>query len=334
MNEKEIIQHALGNAQKDDTIHLIWKELPNDNVIDGKLTVQLHNHKLELYAEIKKELRTLHLDKIEEKALTKIPFIIVAQRIFPKIKEELRKRNIAYLEANGNLYLNTDKIYLYIEGNNPLEIKNTTATNRAFTKTGLKVIYQFLIDEHWINRTYREIAEQTNTGVGNVNNIFNGLKLEGYLLQLTKQEYKIDKKEKLLDQWIMEYEKRLKPALVIGTFRFLNKDDFYNWKDITLIKGKTVWGGEPAGDMLTNYLRPEELTLYTSEERSDLMKNYRLVPDLKGNIKVFKQFWIDENKNTNTVHPLLAYADLMNKGDRRCTETAQKIYDEYLQNQF
>lgn len=333
MNEKEIIQHALGNAQKDDTIHLIWKELPNDNVIDGKLTVQLHNHKLELYVEIKKELRTLHLDKIEEKALTKIPFIIVAQRIFPKIKEELRKRNIAYLEANGNLYLNTDKIYLYIEGNNPLEMKNT-ATNRAFTKTGLKVIYQFLIDENWINRTYREIAEQTNTGIGNVNNIFNGLKQEGYLLQLTKQEYKIDKKQKLLDQWIMEYEKRLKPALAIGTFRFLNKDDFYNWKEIPLIKGKTIWGGEPAGDMLTNYLRPEELTLYTSEERSDLMKNYRLIPDLEGNIKVFKQFWIDESENMNTVHPLLAYADLMNKGDRRCTETAQKIYDEYLQNQF
>jgi hypothetical protein len=333
MNEKEIIQHAIGNAQKDGNIHLDWKELHDDNTIDGKLTVQLNKHTIELYAEIKKELRTLHLDKIEELALTKKPFIIVAQRIFPKIKEELRKRNIAYLEANGNLYLNEDTIYLYIEGNNPLEIKNTV-TNRAFTKTGLKVIYQFLIDENWINRTYREIAEQTNTGVGNVNNIFNGLKLEGYLLQLTKQEYQIDHKQKLLNQWIMEYEKRLKPTLVIGTFRFLHKDDFYNWKNVPLIKGKTIWGGEPAGDLLTNYLRPEELTLYTNEERSDLMKNYRLVPDLEGNIKVFKQFWINEQKNTNTVHPLLAYADLMNKGDRRCTETAQKIYDEYLQNQF
>jgi len=64
------------------------------------------------------------------------------------------------------------------------------------------------------------------------------------------------------------------------------------------------------------------------------MKNYRLVLDLKGNIKVFRQFWIDESENRNTVHPLLTYADLMNKGDRRCTETAKKTYDEYLQNQF
>jgi len=122
-------------------------------------------------------------------------------------------------------------------------------------KRGVKVIYQFLIDENWNNRTYRKIPEQTNTGVGNVNNIFNGLKQEGYLFQLTKQVYKIDKKQKLLDQWIIEYEKHLKPILVIGTFRFLHKDNVYNQKDIPLIKGKTIWGGTPAGDLLTHYLR-------------------------------------------------------------------------------
>lgn len=332
MNEKEIIQYAINNIQKDGAINAAWKELHDDNAVDGKLLLDLNKHSIELYAEIKKELRSIHLTKIEELAITKNPFIIVAQRIFPKIKEELRKRNIAYLEANGNIFLNKDEIYLYINGNTPIELKNKT-TNRAFTKTGLKVIYQFLTKD-CINNTYREIAELTDTGIGTLNTIFNGLKGEGFLLQLTKNELQMENKKKLLDKWVMEYEKRLKPTLAIGTFRFLNKDDFYNWKAIPLKNGKTLWGGEPAGDLLTNNLRPEELTLYTKEERSDLMKNYRLVPDLEGNIKVFKQFWIDEQENSNTVHPLLAYADLMNKGDRRCTETAQKIYDEYLQDQF
>lgn len=332
MNEKEIIQYAIDNVQKDGAINAEWKELHDDNAIDGKLLLHLNKHSIGLYAEIKKELRNIHLTKIEELAITKSPFIIVAQRIFPKIKGELRKRNIAYLEANGNIFLNKDEIYLYIDGNTPIELKNKT-TNRAFTKTGLKVIYQFLIKD-CINSTYREIAELTGTGIGTLNTIFNDLKEEGFLIQLTKNELQMENRKKLLDRWVMEYEKRLKPTLAIGTFRFLNKDDFYNWKAIPLIKGKTIWGGEPAGDLLTNYLRPEELTLYTNEERSDLMKNYRLVPDLEGNIKVFKQFWIDEQENRNTVHPLLAYADLMNKGDRRCTETAQKIYDEYLQDQF
>lgn len=332
MNEKEIIQYALNNIQKDGAINAEWKELHDDHAIDGKLLLNLNKHSIGLYAEIKKELRNIHLTKIEELAITKNPFIIVAQRIFPKIKEELRKRNIAYLEANGNIFLNNDEIYLYIDGNPPIDLKSKT-TNRAFTKTGLKVIYQFLTKD-CINSTYRKIAELTDTGIGTLNTVFNGLKEEGFLIQLTKNELQIENKKKLLDQWVMEYEKRLKPTLAIGTFRFLNKDDFYNWKNIPLKKGKTIWGGEPAGDILTNYLRPEEFTLYTNEEISDLMKNYRLVPDIEGNIKVFKQFWREEQENTNTVHPLLAYADLINKGDRRCTETAQKIYDEYLQDQF
>jgi hypothetical protein len=224
-------------------------------------------------------------------------------------------------------------LFLWIEANNPIEIKDKT-TNRAFTKTGLKVVYQFLINEDWINYTYRQIAEETNTGIGNVNNIFTGLKQEGYLLQLNKEQYKLENKKKLLEKWIMEYEKRLKPTLTIGTFRFLKEDDFYNWKKLQLQNGKTWWGGEPAGDLFTNYLRPEELTIYTIETRGDLMKNYRLVPDINGNVKVFKKFWENEGVNDNVVHPLLAYTDLINKGDRRCTETAQKIYDEYLQDKF
>jgi hypothetical protein len=76
------------------------------------------------------------------------------------------------------------------------------------------------------------------------------------------------------------------------------------------------------------------LTIYTTETRGDLMKNYHLVPDNNGNVKVFKKFWEMEEMESNIVHPLLAYADLINEGDRRCTETAQKIYDEYLQDKF
>ena len=37
-------------------------------------------------------------------------------------------------------------------------------------------------------------------------------------------------------------------------------------------------------------------------------------------------------ENLHVVPPLLLYADLMNTNDRRCIETAQKIYDEFIQN--
>jgi hypothetical protein len=133
---------------------------------------------------------------------------------------------------------------------------------------------------------------------------------------------------------MVAYEERLKPALKTGTFRFLKEEDFTNWKKLPTRKGKTFLGGEPAGDLFTNFLRPVELTLYTTETRNELIKNYRLVPDEKGNVKVYKKFWQQDEVKDNVVPPLLIYADLVNTNDRRCMETAPKIYDEFLQNKL
>jgi hypothetical protein len=58
-------------------------------------------------------------------------------------------------------------------------------------------------------------------------------------------------------------------------------------------------------------------------------------------LQAYQKFWqfndVHDNPrlpNGMVVPPLLVYTDLMNKGDRRCTETAQKIYDEFLQNKL
>ena len=130
------------------------------------------------------------------------------------------------------------------------------------------------------------------------------------------------------------YQDKLKPALLIGTFRFIKEEDYKNWPNLTFKEGKTWWGGEPGGDILTNYLRPEEFTIYTEEKRTDLIKNYKLIPDEKGNIKVFQKFWQYKDAGNKVIPPVLVYIDLMNTGDRRCIETAQRIYEKYLQNKF
>jgi hypothetical protein len=142
----------------------------------------------------------------------------------------------------------------------------------------------------------------------------------------------VNKKE-LLEKWMDTYVERLKPALLIGTFRFLKEEDFKRWKGMPLTPGKTYWGGEPGGDKYTNYLRPEILTIYTLENRNEMIRNYRLIPDEKGNVKVYKKFWNDDTKH-DMAPPVLIYADLMTTGDNRCIETAQKMYNELLQDIF
>ena len=332
MLELDIIHLALENVQKTIPIQGMWENAALKADYDGELLLTIDNRPITYITEIKKELRGHQLNQILEKNKKYTPFMIVAARLFPQIKAELRHHNVAYMEANGNIFLRHNGIMLFVENNKPLAFEKETG-NRAFTKTGLKVVFEFLRNETWVNQTYQAIAEHTGTTAGNIYNIITGLEKDGYLLPITKKEFKLNNKKALLDRWITAYEEKLKPALRIGTFRFLQEDDFINWEKIELRQEKTKWGGEPAGDLLTHYLRPEILTLYTNEERGELIKKYKLIPDERGNVHVYQKFWrLDENKLT--VPPLLAYTDLINTNDRRCRETAQKIYDEYLQNKL
>lgn len=330
---------ALENLQKNAGITGNWEEHGHKE-LDGQLKLAVENQHLEFNAEIKQELRNHQLPKIIDQAQRIGPLMVIANRIFPKIKEELRHNHIAYLEANGNIYLKQAGITLWLDGQKPLPPK-TEKGNRAFTKTGIKVLFHFLLDDKLVQMRYREIANITQVALGNVNYIMNGLKELNFVIEVSNQAFRLNNKKELLQKWMVAYEERLKPALLIGTFRFLKEEDFTNWKTLPIQKDKTWWGGEPAGDLFTNYLRPAELVLYTTETRNDLIKNYRLIPDDTGNVKAYKKFWHYDEVNDNTrlpndmvVPPLLVYTDLINKGDRRCTETAQKIYDEFLQNKL
>jgi len=332
MNENEIVHFALENLLKYSQINGKW-ETSNLKELDGKITLFIDNQRIKYNVEIKNELRSHQLQRILSLNQNYGPIMVIAAKLFPRIKEELRLNQIAYLEANGNIFLKANGTSIWIDAHKSLQTKKNNSS-RAFTKTGLKVVFQFLLDDTWVNQTYRQIAEQTGSGIGNISNIISGLKQDGFLLAISKNQYKLNHKKELLNKWMDAYDKKLKPSLRVGTFRFLNENDFNNWGNLAIKHGKTMWGGEPAGDLYTKYLRPAELTLYTVETRNEIIKNYRLIPDENGNVKVYRKFWHNGEIKVNTVPPLLAYTDLMNTNDRRCTETAQKIYDEYLQNKL
>jgi hypothetical protein len=302
--------------------------------VAGKIVFKLEKQVLKYNVVFKNEWRNHHLQQlINYKNGNNLPLIAVGNSLFPKMKQQLRQLNIAYLEANGNLFLKSNGTTILID-TNKTAVNTEKKAGRAFTKTGLKLVFQFLLDENWLNMPYRQIGERMAIGTGNITNIMNGLKQEGYLLPLNKNDYQMYNKRKLLERWMEEYENRLKPALKIGTFRFLKNDELQDWKELRLKKNRTCWGGEPAADLLTGHLRPAELTLYTAETRNELIKNYKLVPDENGHIVAYEKFWHGDEMNDQIAPAVLVYADLMNTGDARCIETAQKIDDGILQGKF
>ena len=330
MNEEELIGVALDNLQQTAKVEGTWKG-NKSSAADGQVTFTLDQQTVTLPLDIKRELRRHHLTQLNEAPLPRP--LILAERISPLLKETLREQGLSYLEANGNFYLKYQDILVLIDGNPPYQFRRRGG-NRAFTPAGLQVVFHFLLDNSWIHYPYREIAEKAGVSLGQVKNVMDGLKEIGFLLANEADIWALADRRNLLDKWIGLYGEKLQPKLAKGIFRFVDKDAFSRWQDTPLMAGKTVWGGEPAADLLTNHLRPGRLTLYTSEDRIELMKNYRLVPDENGSIVVYQKFWYQKDQHTITAPSLLVYADLINQGDKRSLETANIIYEQHLRSQF
>ena len=319
--KQEIINIALENLNKTAGINAQWKP---DGSLDGITTLIIDGKNYEYVTEIKRELRQHQVQRIENNHKTNKNFLLVAERIFPKIKDQLRESGIAYLEANGNSFIKTNDFYLFVDTNKPYKIRNEKS-NRAFTKTGLKVLMQFLINPQLINRTHREIADMAKVGLGNIPQIIEGLKETGHLIALDKKNYIWENLRDLINRWINDYETELRPKTVKGQYKVPE-----DWKNINLNREITVWGGEPAADLLTQYLRPEKFLLHTKENNVNLIKNYKLIPDKNGNLEVLDMFWNNQDTKT-TAPPILIYAELIIEGGKRNEEVAKLIFNEFIE---
>lgn len=324
MKEHEIIDIALDQLKRTAGIEAhnrLQKGQMNrqvDLVVDGD--------KFHFVVEVKKEIRPHQIDQL--KLLNEQldgNLLVVAGKIYPRVKDELRALSIPYLEANGNIFLKRVGKWVWVETNPPLKLTPGKG-NRAFTKTGLKVLFHFLLEPQLINEPQRYIAARANVAVGNIPQILDGLKVAGYIYPVNDATYMWEDRKAFLDRWVTEYASTLRPTLEIGRYQLTRE-----WTAIELNDETTLWGGEPGADLFLDHLRPEEYILYTKETNAELIRKYALKPHPKGEVIAYQWFW-DEGLTGRTgfVPPILIYTDLMIKGDKRCRETANKILHEYL----
>ncbi len=320
----EIINTAIENLQRTAGIKAYTKP---DNVLDGQIIFTLNSNTFKFIIKAIKELRQHNVHQIITFKQQFENLIVIAENIFPKVKAQLRENNIPYIETNGNIFIKNNRVFLLIDTNKKIKVQKET-TNRAFTKTGLKVIFHLLANADLINRSQREIAKTTGVALGNIPQIITGLKKTGFLIPLNRNTYVWEKRSELLNRWIDGYATVLRPTLVKSRYKI--RDD---WHNIKLHKGVSAWGGEPAADILTNNLRPEKLILYTKEEKTELIGSYRIIPDINGELEVLDMFWNNTTGDT-IAHPILIYAELMITGGKRNIETAQIIYEKYIKEKL
>jgi len=261
--------------------------------------------------------------------------LLVTDHVTPALAEELKARRISFLDTAGNAYLDQPNFYIWVKGQKAATRPTTPEIGRAFQPTGLQVLFALLCDPRAINRPYRDLAAMAGVAHGTVGWVIPDLQRLGFAADLkgkrgTRRLFNL---EQLLDQWVTAYARVLRPRLLIGRYYIPTIE---GWKDWPIAEYDATWGGEPAGALLTNYLRPGELTLYAEKLPGALAGRQRFTRDPgvghNAAIDVRKRFWNfpGDPAHPTITPPILVYADLLATGDARCIETAKMIYDTHV----
>jgi hypothetical protein len=306
---------------------------------DGLATIGVNPKEQQYAVEVKRQLRPanlgvtlLQLDRHATKL--GLPGLLVADYITPEMAETLHKLRREFVDTAGNAFIQQPGTLIYVTGRKQVLRAEAPQIGRAFQPTGLQVIFTLLCHPEWINLPYRELAARAGVAHGTVGWVMPDLQQQGFVTEIKGKRgtRRLYEGERLLALWVDAYARQLRPRLALGRY-FVQSID--GWRDWPLAEHAAQWGGEPAAALLTQYLKPGELTLYAAKLPGLLTGKYRFMKEADAlhtdAVEVRRKFWHfpDEQKQA-CVPPVLVYADLLATGDARCIETAKRLYEEYV----
>ena len=269
------------------------------------------------------------------------PVILVTDHVTPPVADRLREAGQQFIDIAGNAYLEAPGWLIYVVGRKAVQTGAPAHAAKAGTPAGLKVLFALLCDPALINRPQREIALEANVALGAIPGVLNDLRDQGHVLVMPGIR-RLNTNKRLLDGWAMAYARTMRPKTLTAAY---NAPTIADWKNWAMDQGAMWWGGEPAAAIMTDYLRPGVLTIYTEKLPAMFIHEHRLtkVPNdnrgrLEATVEVRKPFWgtaLQEHDEIMTgpavtVPPVLVYADLLATGDARCIETAEILYDKTI----
>jgi len=332
----ELLPPVFKKAYKDMRVHIGSLPLGQSTL----LSFEVNKVELKFNVYYANQISHLQLNYIQRDAAdalkeANLPTLVISPVIYSKIAQKLVDMNVNYLDSLGNVYINEQTIYLQHTGQKP-KAGSVTAKSRLFGESGLKLLFALLQDEDAVNFPYREIAKIVAISPASITILFKEMLKNGYLFEDYDDSKRLLKKRELLQRWITGYQEILRPKLLIGIYQAVKKDMVRNFADRPIGDWEGNWGGEAAAALYTKYIVPQLLTMYVPADEKSWMKKMGLIPvENNPDMEVFRYFWDKDHPlfrvEPNLVPPLIVYAELMSTGDSRNQETAQKIYDEYLQ---
>ena len=276
------------------------------------------------------EVKTV--DRFETPAAVKArdlrePPLLVAPYITREVAERCRQLHLPFIDTAGNAYLAGTGLLVYVVGQaRPAELRHHQF--RALNPAGLRIVFALLCHPELVRTNYREIAARACVALGTVGPVLKDLEARRFLRFQTGRGRKLLDPERMLEEGATYYPTTLRPKL--NPRRFRADPDRLQRTDLK--PQNAFWGGEPAAERLTRYLKPVQFTIYTREPLPKLIAAGRMRAQEDGNVEILEKFWdFAAHKDiADVVPPVLAYADLLATHDGRNVEAARMIYEQRI----
>jgi hypothetical protein len=270
--------------------------------------------------------------QLENSERERIPRLYIAEHISERLGERWIREGRQFADAAGNAHLDMAGLKVRILGlraRHSSTSERTVHEEREWRGAGLRTLFHLLSAPDWIHRPIREIGALCGSTPRTVTLLLDDLERSGHLIRVERSERRFHPDPALLDRWLQEYGRKLRPRLALGRFTASDPDRL---RDLDLTSGRTAWGGESAAARLGADLQPGIDTLYVRGSVKQLIRDARLRPDPEGRIELRKAFWSPELRGATpeTTPPLLVVADLTAVRDARCYDAAKTIRERYL----
>jgi hypothetical protein len=274
-----------------------------------------------------------YLKRYEEKLGRKI--LLVTRYLSDPAIERLLEQDIEFIDGAGNIHLNSPAAYVLIRGKR--RPKEKTSSIFQITPNILKIIYILLKSPTILGNPPKELARVAGVTSATVSQTLKKLSQLGYLQRQRNKTYQIVNYTKLLERWEMGYVESLRPKLLLGTFTSAAGIKFSETAEniISLLKEESfLIGGELGAGIATSYLHPQGATLHVLDNHRSIAAKLRLKASSRGEIIFLQQFgdWNAFNDVDSLADPLLIHAELMRENDERLSETAERLFDRYIED--
>lgn len=321
IKEKELIAQACKNLADKLGGCDVSSTIPQNSIIDSTISVADTTFGVIAKGVVMSSNMSFIIQQAKDaQRATNLPILLVLGYVQPSIMQTLYDNGISVIDYAGNCRIKHGLLCVNVSGQ-----KNTyrnDTKSHTLSEGAIKLIYRFLSDKSSIGKTYRTIAGETGLSLGAIKNTIEELTNRQFVMHTVKGR-KLINEDKLLELWVQAYNQTIRPKLMLRKMSFRTDEMRSNWQKMILPEGM-LWGGDCGANLTDGYLVPGSFDIYTSKPSAMLMTTGMVMPNENGEITLYQKFWDDDN-GAKVAPKLIIYADLMNNGDSRQLEAAQRL---------